>query len=165
MNAWLPQCPDTHIQIGWSFRFAKPISQHLFTYLISASTCARKSSETLSYWKCGTYLRVGEVNIAVMKSKDELSLEVKARSKIVKGTRQALNLGWCVLSRYLYVIQMILNTFPGLYFEIQVEDLEAVMWKPLEEIVDSYIKRDLIADEAILYMPVTGRLCPWLTEF
>lgn len=75
-------------------------------------------SETLSYWQSGAYLRCGDVDINVCQWKDKLVLQVLARTKSIAGTRQAVNKAWCCLTKYLYTVEMILASFPGLYYEV-----------------------------------------------
>lgn len=155
MNAWLPTCPETHLEIGWRFRFFKPISHSFFISLISASTMALRSSETLSYWQSGAYLRVGDVDISVVQEKNTLDVDVMARPKYVKGhNRQAYNMGWCFLSRYLYVIQTILCTYPAIFYEVFVYNTKLEQMKSMPQVVEAYTRGDISKDVALQMIPV-----------
>ena len=77
MNAWLPKCPPTHIQIGWDYRFVSAVPPYLFLSIISACTVVRPGSETLSYWQGGVYVRNGKIDVSVCQWKDKLVLQVK----------------------------------------------------------------------------------------
>jgi len=177
VNAWLPTCPDTQLEIGWRFRFFKPISQSCFISLVSASTMALRTSETLSYWQSGAYLRVGDVDISVVQGKNTLEMDVMARPKFVQGNnRQAYNMGWCVLSRYLYVIHTILCTYPAIYFEVFTCYSRLDEWKPMPQVVEKYLKGDISKDVALQMIPVpvedkpgqkskiSQDICDWLME-
>eukprot|EP00794_Sanderia_malayensis_P006311 gene6311-7033_t len=155
VNAWLPTCPETQLEIGWRFRFFKPIAHSFFISLVSASMMALKSSETLSYWQFGTYLRVGEVDISVVQDEKNLAVDIMARPRHVKGhNRQAYNMGWCFLGRYLYVIQTILCTYPAMFYEVFVYNAKQEQWKPLYLVTEAYIKGAISRDLALRMIPV-----------
>lgn len=155
MNAWLPNCPETHLEFGWRFRFYKPIAHSFFISLVSASTMALKSSETLSYWQSGAYLRVGDVDISVVQEKNNLDVDVMARPRHIKGqNRQAYNMGWCFLSRYLYVIQTILCTYPAIFYEVFVYCAKLNQWKSLPHVTEAYLRGDVSRDLALTMIPV-----------
>ncbi len=120
---------------------------------------ALKSSETLSYWQSGTYLRVGDVDISVVQDKNSLDVDVMARPRHVKGhNRQAYNMGWCFLGRYLYVMQTILSTYPAIFYEVFVYNAKLQQWKPLPQVTDAYLKGDISRDLALQMIPVPSRL-------
>eukprot|EP00795_Rhopilema_esculentum_P002312 gene2312-17941_t len=177
VNAWLPTCPETQLEIGWRFRFFKPISHSFFISLVSASTMALRSSETLSYWQSGAYLRVGDVDISVVQGKNSLDVDVMARPKYVKGhNRQAYNMGWCFLSRYLYVIQTILCTYPAIYYEVYVYNVKLDQWKLMPQVVEAYLRGDISKDLSLQMIPVPTEdkagqrskipqdICDWLMD-
>ena len=118
MNAWLPKCPSTHIQVGWDYRFISTVPMNFFLFLVSVCTVVKEKSEVLSYWKLGTYIRNGEVDICIVQWKDKLVLQVLARVKVTNGTRQAVNRAWCCLTSYFYTLEKIMCLFPGLYYEV-----------------------------------------------
>jgi len=76
VNAWLPKCPPTHIQIGWDYRFVSAVPPSLFIYIISACSVVRPESEILSYWQSGVYIRNGNIDVSVCQWKDKLVLQV-----------------------------------------------------------------------------------------
>ena len=120
MNAWLPKCPSTHIQVGWDYRFISTVPMNFFLFLVSICTVVKEKSEILSYWKLGTYIRSGEVDICIAQWKDKLVLQVLARVKVTSGTRQAVNRAWCCLTSYFYTLEKIMCLFPGLYYEVNI---------------------------------------------
>ena len=37
---------------------------------------------------------------------------------MTNGSRQAVNKAWAILAKYLYKIELVLNQYPGLYYEV-----------------------------------------------
>ena len=123
---------------------------------------ALRSSETLSYWQSGTYLRVGDVDISVVQGKNTLDVDVMARPKFIQGqNRQAYNMGWCFLGRYLYVIQTILCTYPAIYYEVFAFNNKLDQWRPLPQVVEAYLRGDISKDVALQMIPVPCKFCLW----
>ena len=122
---------------------------------------ALRSSETLSYWQSGAYLRVGDVDISVVQQKNTLDVDVMARPKYVKGhNRQAYNMGWCFLSRYLYVIQTILCTYPAIFYEVFVYNTKLEQMKSMPQVVEAYTRGDISKDVALQMIPVPSMFFP-----
>lgn len=119
MNAWLPKCPTTHVQVGWDYRFVSSVPANLFLSIISSCTVVKEDTETISYWQTGAYIRSGTVDVSVCQWKDKLVLQVLARSLIGNSSRQAVNKAWSILAKYLHMIELILGMFPGLYYEVR----------------------------------------------
>ena len=66
------------------------------------------------------YISVSEPKEHIIFSQITFSFffQVLARSLMTNGSRQAVNKAWSVLTKYLYNIELVLNQYPGLYYEV-----------------------------------------------
>ena len=113
---WPSSLPDRHIQVGWRYKFPDPLSADLCTLLMGACRNLKKSSEIHGYWQTGLVMKVGSVSVHF--AYHNSTLDVIGRCRITHGSKQALNVTWCVLCQFCYVIEVLLSNCKGICPEV-----------------------------------------------